>query len=330
MKQSYDIKKYVNSIFILESSLYSQEQLLQNLKSEIHIYEKGLSVLGTDSPNAHGKVDEVQEMLEMWERDQTPFLDRIRTETIPGLNWYFDEDFVTKGAVFAFITFVIYYIFSGVYSTFHFFTYIKFTIIVELIFTLFTLSRYYKEVQNVKKKNQIIKKQNLDIDKKNNELLRIRDIQKDNMKKEIYFLNGKINETKDLLKKYYDLNIIYPKYRNLIYISSLNEYLESGRCDQLEGHEGAYNLLEHEIRLNLIINKLDIIIKDLERIKNNQFMLYTTIKNSNQSCNKILAELKDLNRKLNNLDHSVQISNYNSQITSNNTQFLQYYMLIKG
>ena len=59
------------------------------------------------------------------------------------------------------------------------------------------------------------------------------------------------------LVSFYSKNIIYPKYRGLVPIAAFYEYFNSGRCDTLTGHEGAYNIYETEIRMNIIIAKLD-------------------------------------------------------------------------
>ena len=47
--------------------------------------------------------------------------------------------------------------------------------------------------------------------------------------------------TIELLNNYYDKNIIYPKYRDLVALCMIYEYLVSGRCLTLEGRNGAYN-----------------------------------------------------------------------------------------
>ena len=74
------------------------------------------------------------------------------------------------------------------------------------------------------------------------------------------------------LEQLYGLNIIFPKYRNMMAICSLYEYISSGRCDTLEGQAGAYNLYEMELRQNVIIGQLEKVISQLESIKNNQYI----------------------------------------------------------
>ena len=92
----------------------------------------------------------------------------------------------------------------------------------------------------------------------------------------------------DTLDKYYEKNVIFPKYRNLVAITMINEYLESGRCYELEGPDGAYNIYENELRQNLIISNLD-------KIRDNQYTLYQELTNSNKYVKEIIYELKTLN-----------------------------------
>ena len=117
--------------------------------------------------------------------------------------------------------------------------------------------------------------------------------------------------------QYYQKGIIYQKYRNFIAVSSFYEYLESGRCSTLEGHEGAYNIFENEIRQNLILTKLDEIIVELKNIQRNQYMLYTAIEQSNRKLDKY-------NKNMMTLKENSEITAYNSSITAQNSEFLTW------
>ena len=97
------------------------------------------------------------------------------------------------------------------------------------------------------------------------------------------------------LEELYDMDVIFPKYRNLVAISSINEYLMSGRCYELEGPDGAYNLYETELRQNLIINKLSDIVDNLEKIRDNQYSLYEVLKDSNRTIKSLSEEARKLN-----------------------------------
>lgn len=121
-------------------------------------------------------------------------------------------------------------------------------------------------------------------------------------------------EAKNCLQKIYTRGIIFPKYRNLAMVCSLYEYICAGRCNTLEGHEGAYNILEAEIRLDRIISQLDQVISHLEQIKQNQFMLYSAIQNTNQQLGQIMGSISDISASLNGLYNST------SQLNTNVTQ----------
>lgn len=140
-----------------------------------------------------------------------------------------------------------------------------------------------------------------------------RDLQRvatENVKKEI--LMEELSKAKrlhkassDVLQQIYDKNIIFPKYRNLVMVCSLYEYICAGRCDTLEGHEGAYNILELEIRLDRVIVQLDRVISMLERISQNQYVIYTAIQDANQQSAKILESTHQMTERL----QEIQIQN---------------------
>ena len=98
------------------------------------------------------------------------------------------------------------------------------------------------------------------------------------------------------LQLLYDENIIFPKYRNMVAITTINEYLMSGRCFELEGPNGAYNLYEMELRQNIIIGQLAAVIDNLEQIRNNQFSLYRELVRTNDTVNQIVYEIRDLKK----------------------------------
>ena len=84
-----------------------------------------------------------------------------------------------------------------------------------------------------------------------------------------------LKKSKALLSSFYNnKELIYPKYHNLPALTSIYEYLVTGRCDELTGPHGAYNLYEDEVRKDTVISQLNLVIDNLEKIKQNQYMLY--------------------------------------------------------
>lgn len=92
------------------------------------------------------------------------------------------------------------------------------------------------------------------------------------------------------------------------------QYLDSGRCYTLTGHEGAYNLYESELRMNRILGKLDDIIVRLNEILDNQRILADELKRSNQNitylCNSIDA-----------IGETTELMKYYSQIAAANSTY---------
>lgn len=103
-----------------------------------------------------------------------------------------------------------------------------------------------------------------------------------------------LGQLENALEEHYNRNIVFSKYRNIVAITAINEYLESGRCYSLDGPDGAYNLYEMELRQNIVIDKLTKIIDNLEDIRHNQFSLYEELKKSNEKVDDIILELVEL------------------------------------
>lgn len=120
-----------------------------------------------------------------------------------------------------------------------------------------------------------------------------------------------LNTCQNLLDDLYAENIIFPKYRNLPAISQLYEYLECGRCKELGGYEGAYNLYEQELRMNVIISKLEDIYYELDEIRENQYMLYDAI------C--------QTNALLSAISSSEAVTAYNTEVIATNTEIYNRY-----
>ena len=130
-----------------------------------------------------------------------------------------------------------------------------------------------------------------------------------------------LKQTQTELEILYSLNFIYPKYRNFVAIASIYEYLDSGRCTSLEGADGAYNLYEMELRLDKIITGIDRIIYSLEAIKNNQYYLYSAIKEITPQIEKISNSIIENTEKLNEIAVNSEVTAYTTKVIERN----QYY-----
>lgn len=139
-------------------------------------------------------------------------------------------------------------------------------------------------------------------------------------------IEKQLNDTEDALDKLYSINVIHPKYRNLIAIASFCEYFETGRCVRLEGHEGAYNIFENEMRLDVIITNQEKLLDSLEQIKSNQYTLYCAMRESQYHLERISGKLDTVMSLSEQTAQNSAIAAYNSQCTANNTAALNSYM----
>lgn len=146
------------------------------------------------------------------------------------------------------------------------------------------------------------------------------------------------------LEKMYSYNIVFPKYRNYVMVSSIYEYLCAGRCTALDGHEGAYNILELEIRLDRIITQLDRIIMNLEAIRANQYTLYTCLQESNQridmflqeesrmadSLQGIASQTATMNARLADMQKSSELTNYLAECNQRELHYMNRMNYLAG
>ena len=143
-------------------------------------------------------------------------------------------------------------------------------------------------------------------------------------------LDKPLSETQQILEKLYSADIIFPKYRNMVAMCTIYEYFAAGRCTELNGADGAYNLYESELRQNLIINRLDTIIEQLDAIKANQYTLYTELKKTNEILVGISSDMKELTSTVHRIEDAAHITAYCAQVTAQNTEALKYIALING
>lgn len=137
-------------------------------------------------------------------------------------------------------------------------------------------------------------------------------------------ISSQISQTSNMLSSLYSLDVVYPKYRNLVAIVTIHEYLQSGRCSELTGHEGAYNLYESESRQNRIISDLDRALSLLEQIRDSQTELYDAIQESNNIADRIYDQNESLLISNSAIEKNTEIAAYNSKIAAENTKVSAY------
>ena len=291
-----NLKAYVQKVYELESSLYQQRQLGRQLQYEINFR---YNYSGDTRSREH--IGYYSEFFE-WEI----FVGSVGLFTIIGLLLACDEIGILPANLWI------------IFPVFGFF--------LPFIIELFRFN-------SVKHYNAEVDRENKEIDKHNAQLCTKMRKQADVIQTELDQVNNSIAQTLHTLDIYYQMNIIAPKYQhNLIAISSFHEYLTLERTHSLtfnSGDSGAYNIYENELRLNVIIGKLDDIIDRLDQIKSKQYSLYQAIQSSNRTSNQILQATRQSSQRLEAIENNSVISAYNSVLTESNTRYLKWAEMFK-
>lgn len=190
------------------------------------------------------------------------------------------------------------------------------------------ISRYKKQEKRCIENEQIINR-NYRINKQNDEKRVSNElILKQKYQQARNTLYNTYAQTCSTLNALYAKNIIYSKYQNdLVAICMFHEYFESGRCNALTGHEGAYNIYEQELRMGIIIGKLDIIIEKLDEIQSNQYALYTAVKQISNQQARILNSLQQITYNQNMQSESLEHIRYNTAALKQNSDIAMIYAL---
>lgn len=143
-------------------------------------------------------------------------------------------------------------------------------------------------------------------------------------------INKTLAEAKRALQSLYALDIIHPKYRAIIPVTMFCEYIETGRCSELTGANGAYNKYEEELRMELIVgsirdvkrvlgqisSQLGQLSMQIEKIQQNQYLLFQAMQESNRHISQI-ARAAALTAKSNaSVAENTAWVAYNAEVTA--------------
>ena len=211
---------------------------------------------------------------------------------------------------------------------------IIYSLIVIAILDGITLAIYLSEKKKWKEaysKQRDMYNEDCDLCRKENEnrkeeFIYNQECWKDSCTKMRTTLEKPLKETKENLERVYAKNIIYPKYRNLPALTSIYEYYVTGRCEELSGPYGAYNLYEDEVRKDKIISQLNTVIANLEQIKQNQYKLYEQVCQIQSNTNRMVRELNAIKGYVIELTNLTALNTYYNGVTALNTRIMTSYM----
>ncbi len=307
-------KEYIRNIKDLEISCYQQKQLLEKLKEQPLITKK--------------RITELEQRLKAEKEPVKPL--HLIVDILLGFIFSIFGGFIFAicGVIVALVVRIILSIFSSNINLFSspWLPYIFWGAIIGFVIGyIWCLYDFIKQGADSRKsypyKVELFHKKQQEI---NTLIENKRKILATTIPNEIALRERTLRQTKNILQKYYNMGFIYPKYQGLVPICTMYEYLESGRCFSLIGPHGAYNLYEEELRMHVIIGKLDDVIYRLDDISEklddigaSQRLLVQEIRQSN-------SRLNQISKTLDNIENNTALTQYYSSITASNTAFMSW------
>jgi hypothetical protein len=191
-------------------------------------------------------------------------------------------------------------------------------------FIVSAIQKKHKQQEIREAKNEEIEKNNAKIRTLNQDIRSKCQQQEQLLQTELQHAQATYAKTSELLQQYYSKDIVYGKYRSMVPITMFCEYLLSGRCSELVGHEGAYNIYESEILMNAIITKLSDIISQLEKIQENQHMLAHMISAVTNELGLLRNSIDQNTSSLSRIENNQVTANYYQQIQAENSENIKW------
>lgn len=302
-KQAMSTKLYLKQVMKLESSVYEQEYIIRGLKESIHALEHPAYACKQSKYSFFSIFDSVSDFL----------------YTLVG--------FLFGGAFLGGVVYLILcpWVFSSSGNMMEkLFVFVLVGLALGLVaFCVFMISSSI----TIRKNNKEIAIQNQYSDQYNAAIKVNNPIKIAKLRAQLAGAEQNLEVTYNILSQLYAKNVIHPKYRTLVAVSMLYEYFDTGRCATLQGHGGAYDTYEHELRQNIIIGKLDVVIDKLDQIIDSQYSLYQAINECNWNISKVYDGLTSLQETSSQILECAEVTAYNSRISAANTSLMRNLMI---
>ena len=328
-EQSFNQFEYVKTIFYCEKQKYILEQ-------------RNKTLVKKDNQGLYIPPFEKTQFYQNYRKEYIPYQkqpDKVKkADGFDAMSWLgYMLLLGVIGAVAGFVLSIVvtfwHYLFgSGFSEGFHwiwspFFTLLIIGAVLGIIVGVYRYfsvdSKYQNNTNNI---NQV-KKQNEDTAIKNEaklnhwkkEYQKYYDKKVDDFKKgqhiiiqnELNVVKNQYRDVSATLEMLYHLRIngilcLHPNYQGLLPISIIYGYFETGKCSQLQGHEGAYILYDDERIKNIIIDKLDFVSQQLNQLQGSMYYIGQAL----EECSSQLSSLEATSRQTLN---SINTSNHNLQ-----------------
>ena len=129
---------------------------------------------------------------------------------------------------------------------------------------------------------------------------------------------------KNNLLQIYSENVLPPEYRSLTAVATLYEYLETGRCNTIQGHGGIYDTYEVEkIHLAQLWQTVQMN-ERLSRIEDNQRYICQELRQANRTLSGIHASLSEIEKTNAEIAKNTAISAAANQQTAAAAQWIAW------
>ncbi len=325
-----ELTTYLKTAAELESSIYRQEKAIEEAKDSLRKAEPnppGPPPTSLDLRLLSIKKRAVKELTPLKEEKKTLFISGAICLLIVALLY---KSYVAMG----FLDTLVLCIFAGCFIV------VAFVIFFD---SLRTIKNYNTEIIQYEKAQEaameeynakareITSKYNQEQNQYDRKVQRVENykLRRPQVLQQIESMNMSLKASKYILSDLYAFDHIFPKYRNMVAMCTIYEYFASGRCTELTGPDGAYNLYENELRQNIIIEKLDTVINQLNQIQRNQYTLYKEIQKTNQTLDMIQKDVRQALNSIQNIERISLFTAHFAEITAQNTKALKYISLIK-
>lgn len=129
---------------------------------------------------------------------------------------------------------------------------------------------------------------------------------------------------KNNLMQIYSENVLPQKYRTLTAVATLYEYLETGRCNTIQGHGGIYDTYEVESLHLAQLQQMVQMNRTLSRMEDNQRYICQELRQANRTLSSINASLNEIEKTNAEIAKNTAISAAANQQTAAATSWLAW------
>ena len=148
----------------------------------------------------------------------------------------------------------------------------------------------------------------------------------------------KMRESEDLLIQLYDMVGLDRKFRNIVPVAYMYEFVKLGVSTKLDGTDGLYYLTMQELRMDQMQYKLDTIIDKLDTLIDQQHSIYRELTSINRRCDDMIAAsvrntdailaqnnlISDQNEVLKQISTNTAVAAYNAERVAKEQEYQSY------